>query len=170
MEPHNLLIDIKSKLIIKKIFRNIKERRYLDIIKYNKKIQKKIDKGIDYYRDFYDLIELEIFPAPDNSGKFIKIKKEDFSHFHFYFNNDKSEIKKDYINKDDNVSKIKIIIDNHIKNFSYLFHQVNCIEKINFIKFFRKDIIDMSHMFSCCTLLNELNLSNFNTKNVANMM
>ena len=42
-------------------------------------------------------------------------------------------------------------------------------EKINFIKFNRNDINDMSYMFNGCSSLKEINLNNFNTENVTNM-
>ena len=50
-----------------------------------------------------------------------------------------------------------------------LFKQFECIESINFKKFYRDNITDMSNMFSGCSSLKELNLNNFNTNNVTNM-
>ena len=44
-----------------------------------------------------------------------------------------------------------------------------CIESINFKKFYRNNITDMSCMFRGCSSLKDLNLKNFNTNNVTNM-
>ena len=80
------------------------------------------------------------------------------------------EIKNKYeINKIDKVTKIKIIIDYQIKSFKELFSDCYCIESINFKKFYRNNITDMSYMFYGCSSLKELNLNNFNTNNVTDM-
>ena len=71
--------------------------------------------------------------------------------------------------KNENVSKIKIIIDYQIKSFKGLFKNSGCIEYIYFKKFIRNNINDMGRMFYDCYSLKELNLSNFNTDNVADM-
>jgi hypothetical protein len=68
-----------------------------------------------------------------------------------------------YIEEEDKVTKIKIIIDYQVKSFKELFGSCECIEYINFKKFYRNNITDMSHMFSECSLLKELKLTNFNT-------
>ena len=99
-------------------------------------------------------------------GKFININEEDEKYYHIYFNDNKEEIKRNKINKEDKVRKIKIIIDSEIKSFYYLFYWCKCIESINFKKFFRKNITNMNSMFYGCSSLKELNLNNFNTNNV----
>ena len=90
-------------------------------------------------------------------------------YYHIYFNDNKEEIKRNYFNKNDNVSKIKIIIDYQVKSFEELFYYCECIEYINFKKFYRNNINNMGSMFWECSSLKELNLSNFNTNNVTNM-
>ena len=67
------------------------------------------------------------------------------------------------------MSKIKIIIDEDIKSLHKLFNECKCIKKINFIKFNKNNIHDMSFMFFECRSLKELNLNNFNTINVTDM-
>ena len=74
-----------------------------------------------------------------------------------------------YIEEEDNVTKIKIIIDYQVKSFYGLFKWCKCIESINFKKFYRNNITDMSYMFNECSSLKELNLNNFNTNNVTDM-
>ena len=102
-------------------------------------------------------------------GSFINIKEEENKYFHIYFNGNKEETKKTELNRENKVSKIKIIIDYIIKSFKELFRSCLCIEFINFKKFCRNNITDMSGMFSGCSSLKELNLNNFNTNNVTNM-
>ena len=74
-----------------------------------------------------------------------------------------------YIEEEDNVTKIKIIIDYQAKSFYKLFYWCKCIESITFKKFYRNNITDISRMFSYCSSLKELNLNNFNTNNVTDM-
>ena len=149
----------------------IKRNKSLSIIKYNKKIQKRLNINIKDYKEYseiYTSIEIEIIPIKNKYGRFINIKG-DKSYYHIYFNDDKKEIKKYSINYDDKISKIKIIIDYQIKCFEDLFYNCDCIESINFKKFHRNNITNMSCMFYKCSSLKELNLNNFNTNNVINM-
>ena len=67
------------------------------------------------------------------------------------------------------MTKIKIIIDYQVKSFKDLFKRCECIESINFKKFYRNNITDMSYMFDGCSSLKDLNLTNFITNNVTNM-
>ena len=89
---------------------------------------------------------------------------------YIYFSNNEEEIKRNYINKEDEkVKVIKIIIDYKIESFKNLFEYCECIKSINFKKFYRNNINNMGYMFGGCSLLKELNLNNFNTNNVTNM-
>ena len=81
----------------------------------------------------------------------------------------KKEIDNTSLNIDDNVYKISIIIDYQIKSFSELFYYCESIESIEFKKFYRNNVTDMSCMFDGCSSLKELNLNNFNTNNVNSM-
>ena len=171
-KPKNQFINLKSDYFIRKLFGYMQTRISLKIIKCNIKIQNRLNININNYKDFsekFSSIELEIIPIQNEYGRFIKIQEEDAKYFHIYFNDYKEEIKKTYLNKEDNVSKINIIIDNQIKSFEDLFYYCYCIESIKFKKFYRNDITDMNHMFYECSSLKELNLSNFNTNNVTDM-
>jgi len=171
INSNNQLNNLKSDYFIRKFFEYISKRRALKTIKYNKNIQKRINININNYKDYsekYSSIELEIIPIKDKYGKFINIK-EDKEYYHIYFNDNKEkEIKRTSINEDDNVSKINIIIDYQVKSFNNLFKFCVYIESINFKKFYRNNIIDMSFMFYQCLSLKELNLNYFNTNNVTN--
>ena len=71
-----------------------------------------------------------------------------------------------YIEEEDKVTKIKIIIDYQVKSFKGLFNWCECIKSINFKKFFRNNITDMICMFSGCSndLKNKINTKDQNIK------
>ena len=170
---NNQLRNLKSDYFIQKIFEYMTERKTLKTIRYNKSIQKRINININHYKAYSETktsIELDIIPMKGKCGEFIRINKEDKKYFHIYFNdNKKKEIEKTLLYKDDNVSKISIIIDYQIKSFSKLFYKCICIESIKFKKFYRNNVTDMSYMFWGCSSLKDLNLNNFNTNNVTDM-
>ena len=185
------MIGIKSKNIMKKIFKNLNEFKLLNIIRNSKKFQSLLDITIDDYKLAYKeycKIEIEITLSEDEDlnkldlNKFNeKIKKNPYFHLE----------KK----KDDFENKYIIKLDTEIESLESLFDGYISIKEINFIKFNRKDIKnmskifnlcinlikvdlskirtnnveDMSSMFASCLLLENLNLSNFNTSKVINM-
>ena len=164
--------NLKSNYFLQKIFDNLKRKKSLEIIKYNKNIKKRINLKINDYKEYseiYSSIEIEIILKKKKYGKFININEENKSYYHIYFNNNKEEINRNYIDEDDNIKNINIIIDYQIKSFKKLFNNCNCIESIYFKKFYRNNITNMSYMFYECSSLKEINLSNFNTNNVTDM-
>ena len=158
---------------MQKFFGIVPQKISLEIIKYNKNIQKRLNININKYKEYselYSSIEIEIIPVKNNYGKIINIKEENKKYFHIYFNDNKQkEIEKIYFFKNDNVSKINIIIDYQIISFNKLFYLCQNIESINFKKFYRININNTSFMFRGCSSLKELNLSNFKTNNVTDM-
>ena len=172
-KENNLLNNIKSIYIFKQIFDNIKQKKLLYLIRYNKNTQNKLKIGINDYKEFIK-IEIEIFPICVYERNYFITRKEKYeSFYHIYFNDDKNEINRNYFTREDNIKKIKIVIDKEVKSFEKLFsgyyYDHNCIEKINFIKFNRTDINNMSYMFSRSSLIKEINFYSFNTDNVDNM-
>ena len=120
IKPNNKFINIKSDYFMRKLFGIMQTRISLKIIKYNINIQKRMNININNYKDFFEKfssIELEIIPIQNEYGPFINIKEEDKKYFHIYFNDNKAEIKKTELNKEDKVSKINIIIDYQIESF-----------------------------------------------------
>ena len=160
--------NLKGDYFLQKVFNNLQEKKRLKVPKYNKKTKNRLNITNNTYKVYCD-IEIEIIPSKDKYGKFINIKDEDKLYYHIYFNDEKEEIKRNNINKGDNIGKIKLIIDYQVISFEELFFYCSCIESIYFKKFYRNNIINMNRMFDSCTLLKEINFSNFNTSNVTNM-
>ena len=188
IESKDIFKNLKNDYFLQKLFHNLLKKKSLNIIKYNKNIRKRINISIKDYKEYseiyssieielkpveyseiYSSIEIELKPVEDECGEFININEGDEKYYHIYFNDNKEEIKRNDLNENDNVSKIKIIIDYQVKSFYELFHYCECIEYINFKKFYRNNINNMGYMFSECSSLKELNLSNFNTNNVTDM-
>ena len=163
--------DIKSKFVFKKIISLMKRNKSLEIMKYNKKLQKRLNININDYKEYselYSSIEIELI-SNNKEGEFINIPDNDKEYYHIYFDNSNEEIKRNYLEKNEKVKLIKIIIDYQVKTFKGLFFYCNSINSIYFKKFYRNNITDMNNMFSYCSSLKELNLSNFNNNNVTHM-
>jgi surface protein len=168
---NDVLKKIRSVYITKKILDNLNQIKLMNIIHYNKKYQKLMKISLKDFKNEFSKIEIEIIPEENTFGKFVNITKKicEENNVRIYFNDKKEEINRNYIAKDDNVKKIKIIINHKIKSLYRFFEDCKCIKKINFIKFNKDDIKNMSYMFYRCSSLEELNLSNFNTNNVIDM-
>ena len=167
-----MLNNIKSLYILKEVIYFIPKRKYLEVFVKNKKLQKKLNISIDTYIKYYNQIEIEIIPEYENryGSNFINIKEEsDKPFYHIYFNAGDEEIKIDYINKNEKISKIKVIIDMEEKSLAHLFEDCCHIKEIKFIKFNRTDFNDYSYMFSNCEKLNNLDISKLKTNNVETM-
>ena len=168
----NINENIKSDYFLQKLFNYLIKKKSLDIIKYNNNIKKRLFININDYKEYsnvFSSIEIEIKISHSKYGKFINVKREDKVYYHIYFNGNKEEIKRNWIDEKETNKVIKIIIDYPVKSFENLFDKCDCIESINFKKFVRNNIKNMNHMISECSSLKELNLYNFNTNNVTNM-
>ena len=121
-------------------------------MKYNKKIQQRLNLNINDYKN-YSLIEIELKLVDNKYGKFINISDEDKKYYHIYFNNSNEEIKRNYLDENDKVNMIKIIIEYQVKSFKELFFKCDCIDSIFFKNFYRDNITDMSSMFRQCNSL-----------------
>ena len=172
IKSKGVLENLKSNYFFQRILICLVKKKSLEIIKYNKKLQKIVNLSInDYkiYSELYSSIEIELKPVENKYGKFINISDKDREYYHIYFDDSNEEKKRNYLNENEKVKIIKIIINYQVISFKYLFYDCECISSINFKKFNRINITDMSDMFSICSSLEELNLSNFITKNVTNM-
>ena len=171
IEAKDIFKNLKNDYFLQKLFSNLLKEKSLDIIKYNKNMKNRMNISIKDYKEYseiYSPIEIEIKPVIKKYRRFINIEKNE-KYYHIYFNDNKEEINRSYLNENENVSKIKIIIDYQVKSFEELFFNCECIEYLYFKKFHRNNINNMRSMFNGCSSLKKLNLSNFNTKNVTNM-
>ena len=164
--------NIKSEYFLQRIFDNLKRNKLLEIVKYNKQLQNKLNININSYKEFsqlYSSIEIELKLDDGIYGEFINISEEEKDYYHIYFNNSKEEIKRNYLDENDEIEIVKIKIDYQIKSFGELFADCDFINSIFFMKFFRNDITNMSSMFYGCSSLKKIDFSNFNTDNVTDM-
>ena len=156
-KPNPITEKIKSDYFLQKLYDNMTKKKKLEIVKYNKRIQNRINLSVKNYKEYSETftpIEIEIIPKKDEYGKFINIDENDELYYHIYFNDNKEEMKNKYtINKKDKITKIKIIIDYQVKSFKDLFSWCKCAKSINFKKFYRNNITDMSWMFDRCSSL-----------------
>ena len=158
----------------KYIFRKSKNQSIIDHVKNLSEKNKSFNmiqnkKKISINDDVkYGEIEIELKIAKGEIGPFINMNGED-SYYHIYFNNNEEEIKRDYLTYDDNVSKIKIVIDYQVISFKKLFYNCECIESIYFKKFTRNNITNLRYMFYGCSNLKKIEFNNFNTGNATDM-
>ena len=164
-KSQNKFINIRSNFVLKKIFNHLDKNRTLKIIRYNTNIKNRLNINIEDYRK----ILIEIIPVPNKYAQFINISEYNKKYIHIFFNDNKEEIQRTKLIEGDEVSKINIVIDYQVKSFRELFTSCASIESINFERFYRNDITNMSDMLSYCTNLKEINFSNFNTNNVIDM-
>jgi len=174
----NLVLEkIKSDYFLMKLLGIMKKNRMFEIVKYNKKLQKRLNLSINDYKEYfkeYTSIEIELRGKNDRyyENKFINIPYRNEKHYHIYFDNSSEEINRNYLEKDEKVETIKIIIDNPITSFRRLFYECDFVVSVFFKKFNRKNITDMSDMFRfeiTTSSIKKLDLSNFKTDNVKNM-
>ena len=64
--------NIKSNFILKKIFKNLSEKKFLEIIKNSKKLQNRLNISINNYI-YFPQIELEIIPKKMNMENLLMI-------------------------------------------------------------------------------------------------
>ena len=120
IESKNIFKKLKNDYFLRKLFNHLLKGKSLDIIKYNKNIKDRIDISIKDYKEYseiYSSIEIELKPVNNKYGQFINIDKENEIYYHIYFNNEKEEIKRNYLYENENVTKLKIIIDFQVKSF-----------------------------------------------------
>ena len=143
-KPNPIIEKLKSDYFLQKLYDNMTKLKKLEIVKYNKKIQNRINLSVKNYKEYSETftpIEIEIIPTKGKYGRFIKINENDKLYYHIYFNDNKEEIKNKYkIDEQDKITKIKIIIDYQVKSFKDLFIWCECINSINFKKFYRNNV------------------------------
>ena len=111
---------LKSDYFLRKIFDTMKKSKTLEIMKYNKRLQKRLNLSINDYKEYsqlYSSIELELKPADNEYGNFINIPDDEIEYYHIYFDNSNEEKKRNYLNENEKVKMIKILIGYQIKSF-----------------------------------------------------
>ena len=173
MKRKDYFRKIRCPYIIQQIFDNLEKNKTLKIINYNKKLQKLFNISLKTYKEYS--MEIEIIIKPLNkftynyNNKFINfVNKEEQQYFHIYFNDNKTEEKRNTLMLNENVSKIKIVVDKNVKSFKSLFEDCRRIKSIYLKKLSKNNIQDMSSMFEGCLTLEEIKFE-FNTSNVKNM-
>ena len=80
-------------------------------------------------------------------------------------------IKFNYYYKFKSIGKYKIeyFFKESLEKADYMFYECDLLENINLSNFNSQNIKDMSHIFYKCNSLTNINLSNFNTQNVTDM-
>ena len=173
IESKICLKNIKNINILKKVLNHLEKIKLFLIINYNKYFQKKLNIKFNEYKEYseiYSNIEIEIIPVQNKNGKFINyLTKEDKKYIKIYFNTNTKAIKRNYLTMNDKITKIKILLDHHIKTFNNLFSRCESIESFNFKKFSSNNIDDMSHMFFRCSSLKKIDLSNYRNENATYM-
>ena len=162
---------ITSHFILKQILSHLKEKNLLKLIKHNKAFQNILNIGVKDYKDYNQVI-IELTPVQYFKEKnyFFKYNySSDESAIHIFFNDDTEDKSRNYFNKEDKVTKIKMVLEWEVITLYELFLKCQCITKIKFIKFNRSTFINMSYMLEGCYSLEKIDLSNFNTKNVTDM-
>ena len=173
MESTCDLTKLNSKYILKNIFDIANKYKSFEIFRYNKSFQEKLGVNVKDYKEYSQTsspIEIEIIPSEKKEGKiFNSIEENDQSYYHVYFDDNNEESETHNLEKGDNVSKIRLIIDPEVQSFNHLFEDCKSIETINFKRFSRINIEDMRGMFWQCSSLKEVNMNKFKTDNVTNM-
>ena len=140
MEVESILLNIKSNLIMKKIFAYMDKPKLMKIINHNKILQKRLNLSLEKYKEYFEILSpiiIEINIAENNHGLFINAHN---NYFHAYFDDNKKEIKRNRINEWENAKKIKVIINYQIKSFEGLFEECRCL--ILIFKFFKCSLIN----------------------------
>ena len=132
-----MLEEIKSIYILKMIFEYVPKGVYLRLSNHNKTLQKNLDIHIDEFKIYSNQIIIELIPVikkfPYKSTFINTCGKE--SSYHIYFNDSFEEIGRNYLLENEQVSKIKVVIDGdeEIESFNGLFKCVIHIKEIRFI-------------------------------------
>jgi surface protein len=167
-----MLDGIKSLYILKEVFFFISNGTLLRLLHHNKKFQKKLEIRIEDFQKYSNQIVIDIIPEPDFhfTSIFINLVGNP-SFFHIYFNEDLKDKKRNFIYFREKVPKIRVIIeeDKEMKSLKGLFASCFLAKEINFIKFNRRDITDMSDMFQNSNNLIKIDISKLKTDSVTTM-
>ena len=113
-----LLDGVKSNYILTKLTQNLSRKTLLNMIRYNKQLQRKLNIELKDYEAYLQTeIELKFNQSYSNLEPINFINYVgDKNYYHILYNDSEQEGK-----KEENIRKIRIIIDRYIKSFKKLF-------------------------------------------------
>ena len=155
-----------------KIKELLSKERSMKLFFYSKRFQKIFGLSKKDYISHYYKVIIELTPLTElkeGEHHIINYKEKNKKYYHIYFNDSCIETNKRTIKNDDNIKKIKIIIDQNIKNFKDLFLYCNCLKGIKVLKCEGTHIVSMNSMFKGCSSLINLDVSKLKTDNVKTM-
>ena len=85
IKSKNIFNNLKADYFLQKVFNNLERKRTLYFVKYNKAIKNRVNINIKDYKEYSELIEIEIKPVNNKYGKFINIKKKRRRIFSYIF-------------------------------------------------------------------------------------
>ena len=121
--------NLKSNVLIKKVFCYLKQNKLLEIVKHNKNLQNKLNIAINNFKEYSQLhssIEIELKVSKNKYDKFINMSGDE-DNYKIYFDNSTEEITRNYIEENEKVNIIKIIINDEVESFNELFKDCNII-------------------------------------------
>ena len=125
-----MINGIKSIVVMKRIFLNLSEKSLMKIIIYIKNIQGKLNISINDYIHCYKQTIIEVIPKKEDK-KIYFINREGGKKFYIiYFNDLKKEVDRNYIEANEDISKITIKIDKEINSFFRILE--NCSSNLYF--------------------------------------
>ena len=95
--------NLKSNIILKKIFNFMRKNKSMNIMRNSKKLQKRLNLYFNDYKEQYNFslynspIEIELKFVDNKYDKFINIPDKNKEYFHIYFDYSKEEIKRNYL-------------------------------------------------------------------------
>ena len=166
-----MLNSIKSKLILKNIFKIIGKKAYLDILKYNKNIQSKLGLSLESYHEYYNQIEIEIIPVKSNSENKIEFINNININYKVYFKSSFDTEERNYFYEKENLSKISILITNKEETSSLfgLFQNCQCLKEVKIIHCSKNYLTNIAEMFIGCKSLISVDISRLKADNINDM-
>ena len=146
------------------------------ILEFNKQFEKKNEIIITIKIEEYDInkeVYILNYPYYRNSDgikrKYEGLKEMNKLNTLMFINNEKVEYERNKKFKKKGIYEIKLVLNINLTDAYCMFLGCKNIIDINVVNFETKNINNMCDMFRDCKNIKKLNLSSFNTKNVTNM-
>ena len=113
-----MINGIKGTYVLNDLVSHIQEGRHLTIFKYNNELRQRLGLTLEVYEKFSNQIVIEIIPDNTPIQKTFINYIGNPSLYHIYFNDGKEVMKRNYIQENVEVTKIKVVIDQDKKETS----------------------------------------------------